>query len=37
MIDNAMGFVDVMEGAVPQTANARIVFFARNVVVGSIQ
>ena len=37
VIDDVMGFVDVMNGAIPQASHRGIVFFARNVVVGFIQ
>jgi hypothetical protein len=37
VIDDAVGFVDVMQGAVAQAARGGIVFFARDVVVSFIE
>jgi hypothetical protein len=37
MIDNAMSLVDVMDGAIAQTADGRIIFFAGDVVVRLVQ
>jgi hypothetical protein len=37
MIDDAVGFVDVMQGAIPKPTDARVIFFACNVIVRFIQ
>jgi len=37
VIDDAVGFVDVVDGAIAQTTHGRIIFFAGNVVVRFIQ
>jgi len=37
VIDDAVGFVDVMDRAITQTAHGRIVFFPGDVIVGFVQ
>jgi hypothetical protein len=37
MIDDAMSFVDVMEGAIPKTAYGRVIFFPGDVIVSFVQ
>jgi hypothetical protein len=37
VIDNAVGFVDVVDGAIAQAADGRIVFFAGDVVMGLVE
>jgi hypothetical protein len=37
MIDDAVGFVNVMKRAISQTAHGRVIFFPSDVIVGSIQ
>jgi hypothetical protein len=37
VIDDAMGFVDMMEGAIAQAADGRIIFFAGDIVVGLVE
>jgi hypothetical protein len=37
MIDDAMGFVDVVQGSIAKTAHGRIIFFTGDVVVSFIQ
>jgi hypothetical protein len=37
VIDDAMRFIDVMNGAIAQTADGRIVFFAGNIVVRFVE
>ena len=37
MIDDVVGFIDVMESAIAQTAYGRIVFFASDVIVRFIE
>jgi hypothetical protein len=37
VVDDAVGFVDVVDGAITQAADGRIVFFAGNVVVSFVE
>jgi hypothetical protein len=37
VIDNAVGLVDVVDGAIAQTPNPRIIFFAGNIVVRLVE
>jgi hypothetical protein len=37
VIDDAVGFVDVVDGAIAQTADGRIIFFAGNIVVRLVE
>jgi hypothetical protein len=37
VIDDVVRFVDVMQGAIAQSSHRRIIFFARDVIVGPIQ
>lgn len=36
VIDNAMCFVDVVEGAIPKTPHRRVIFFTSDVIVSFI-
>jgi hypothetical protein len=37
VIDDAVRFVDVMEGAIPQTAHGRVIFLASDIIVSFIE
>ncbi len=37
MIHDAVGFIDVVDGAIAQAADGRIVFLAGNVVMGLVE
>jgi hypothetical protein len=37
MIDDAVGFVDVVQGAIAKTAHRRVIFFPGNVIVSFVQ
>jgi ethanolamine utilization microcompartment shell protein EutS len=37
MIDDAMGFVDVMKGAIAKAAHGRVIFFAGDIVVSFVE